>query len=193
MYLILRGQHLVASRRNPLLCCYRASPENKTFVIKNMTPGEYKYQQDLQKQLSSCPNLRTVVDGLPGPELFIYPFLQTDCGPVILHPGKYIGNGLRGNQMWRSPESGARSIQGTPLNIFSFGIVPIYVVLKEMGFCVTDEELAADDSWRHLKCHISFFVDEDGLNSILQWTGLENPFFERIMDPTGSFEKEGEN
>lgn len=43
-----------------------------------MIPGEYKYQQDLQKPLASCPNLRTVIDGLPGPELFIYPFLETD-------------------------------------------------------------------------------------------------------------------
>lgn len=43
-----------------------------------MIPGEYEYQQALQKPLASCPNLRTVVDGLPGPELFIYPFLQTD-------------------------------------------------------------------------------------------------------------------
>lgn len=28
--------------------------------------------------MASCPNLRTVVDGLPGPELFIYPFLETN-------------------------------------------------------------------------------------------------------------------
>jgi len=54
------------------------SSENETFVIKNLIPGEYEYQQNLQKQLSSCPNLRTVIDGLPGPELFIYRFLQTD-------------------------------------------------------------------------------------------------------------------
>ena len=43
-----------------------------------MILGEYEYQQDLQKQLSSCVNLRTFVDCLSGPELFVYPFLQTD-------------------------------------------------------------------------------------------------------------------
>ena len=43
-----------------------------------MILGEYVYQQDLQKPLASCPNVRTVVDGLLGPELFIYPFLETD-------------------------------------------------------------------------------------------------------------------
>lgn len=54
------------------------SAKGQNFVIKNMIPGEYEYQQDLQKPLASCPNLRTVIDGLPGPELFIYPFLETD-------------------------------------------------------------------------------------------------------------------
>lgn len=54
------------------------SAEGQDFIIKNMIPGEYEFQQDLQKPLTSDPNLRTVVDGLPGPELFIYPFLRTD-------------------------------------------------------------------------------------------------------------------
>jgi hypothetical protein len=54
------------------------SADGHDFIVKNMIPGEYKYQQDLQSSLASCPNLRTVVDGLPGPELFIYPYLQTD-------------------------------------------------------------------------------------------------------------------
>jgi hypothetical protein len=40
--------------------------------------GKYEYQQDLRKPLASYPNLRTVVDGLPCPELFIYSFLETD-------------------------------------------------------------------------------------------------------------------
>ena len=113
---------------------------------------------------------------------------------VILDPGKYIVNGLCGNQLWRSPESWARSRQGTPSDIFSFGIVSIYVVLKEMVFRATDEEVAADDLWRYiLKRHISFFADEDGLNGILQWIGQENLFFERIIDLASSFEKEGKN
>lgn len=54
------------------------SAEGRSFIVKNMIPGEYEYQQALQRPLASCPNLRTIVDGLPGPELFIYPFLQTD-------------------------------------------------------------------------------------------------------------------
>jgi len=87
-------EEVLAERRKPLLCVYRArytlnptirgsvliaiSAEGRDFIVKNMIPGEYQYQQDLQKPLSSCPNLRTVIDGLPDAELFIYPFLQTD-------------------------------------------------------------------------------------------------------------------
>ncbi|KAI9746354.1 MAG: hypothetical protein M1818_000066 [Claussenomyces sp. TS43310] len=154
------------------------SAEGQNFIVKNMIPGEYEYQQAWQKPLASCPNLRTVVDGLPGSELFIYPFLQPDFlqfsqknltkatrksvlksalvrlaalhGRNIIHTdyektddkfaiknvqisnledaallplGKYLREGLCGNQMWRSPESWARSAQGTPSDIFSFGLV----------------------------------------------------------------------
>lgn len=89
-------QEVLAERREPLLCVYRArydsnsmisssdaaliirSAEGQNFIVKNMIPGEYEYQQDLQKPLASCPNLRTVVDCVPDPELFIYPFLETN-------------------------------------------------------------------------------------------------------------------
>ncbi|ELR03993.1 hypothetical protein GMDG_06513 [Pseudogymnoascus destructans 20631-21] len=32
----------------------------QNFIVKNMIPGEYEYQQGIQKPLASCPNLRTV-------------------------------------------------------------------------------------------------------------------------------------
>lgn len=89
-------QDVLAEQRKPLLCVYRArydpnpvirssdkvltmtSAKGQSFIVKNMIQGEYEYQQDLQKSVASCPNLRTVVDGFPGPELFIYPFLETN-------------------------------------------------------------------------------------------------------------------
>jgi serine/threonine protein kinase len=94
--------------------------------------------------------------------------------------------------MWRSPESWARAAQGTPSDIFSFGIVSIYVVLNKIVFRATDEELEADDSWRHiLKRYISLFGEQDGFKGLLQWIGEENPFFERLITVAGSFEEEG--
>lgn len=86
-------QEVLAERREPLLCVYRArydiSPairtmlittgaEGQSFIIKNRIPGECEYHKDPQKPLASSPNLRTVMDGLPGSELFIYPILQSD-------------------------------------------------------------------------------------------------------------------
>ncbi|OBT93078.1 hypothetical protein VE01_09015 [Pseudogymnoascus verrucosus] len=218
-----------------------------------MIPGEYEYQQDLQKSVASCPNLRTVVDGLPNPELSIYPFLETNflqfsqkslsvatrkgmlksalAGLAALHEkniahndikpnnilldyektgdtfsvtkvqisdledalilplGKYLRDGLCGNQLWRSPESWARrAAQGTPSDIFSFGIVCIFVMLNNMFFRVSDSELAASNSWRYiLRRHISFFGEEDGFQGLLQWIGEENPFFERLITLAGTF------
>ena len=54
------------------------SAGEKNYIVKNMIPGEFEYQLDLQKQLSSCPNVRAVVDTIKAPELFIFPFLATD-------------------------------------------------------------------------------------------------------------------
>ncbi|OBT45035.1 hypothetical protein VE00_04152 [Pseudogymnoascus sp. WSF 3629] len=40
--------------------CYVSTAPGQNFIVKNMIPGEYEYQQDLQKSVASCPNLRTV-------------------------------------------------------------------------------------------------------------------------------------
>lgn len=66
---------LLSSSKTMLM--YRRSGEHD-FIVKNLIPGEYEYQQDLQTSVASCPNLRTMVDGLPGPEMLIYPYLKTD-------------------------------------------------------------------------------------------------------------------
>lgn len=54
----------------------RADEQN--FIVKNMIPGEFEYQLNLQKGLASCHNVRAVVDTVPNLELFIYPFLTGD-------------------------------------------------------------------------------------------------------------------
>lgn len=127
---------------------------------------------------------------------------------VILPPGKYLMGALCGNQMWRSPESWARACQGTPSDIFSFGVVvritrhsilrpyskltdiiqSIYVMLNDMVLRASRDELTAIDSWRHvLRRQISFFGEEDGFQGLLQWIGEENPFFERHITLAGTF------
>lgn len=67
----------------------------------------------------------------------------------------------------------------------------IYVMVNEMVFRVSDDQLNASDSWRYiLRRHISYFADEDGLNGFLQHIGKENPFYERLVSLTNSFTSE---
>ncbi|KAH9206891.1 serine/threonine protein kinase [Leptodontidium sp. 2 PMI_412] len=201
-----------------------------------MIPGEYEYQKDLQGSLSSCPHLRTMVDGVPGPDFFIYPFLETNLlqfsqnklsdatrkdilknikpdnilldyeikdaafhvkrvqiadleDSVILPDGKHLKNTMCGNQLWRSPESWARAAQGTPSDIFSFGIVSLYVMLNDMVLRASNGELAASDAWRWvLRRQISFFAKEEEFKGLLKWIGEENPFSERLITLAGSFD-----
>ncbi|OIW29042.1 kinase-like protein [Coniochaeta ligniaria NRRL 30616] len=108
---------------------------------------------------------------------------------VLLPPGHHLKGCLCGNQLWRSPESWARALQNTPSDVFSFGVVVVYVMLNDMIFRVRDEELAADDAWRHiLRRHISYFGDEDGFRGLLRHIGEENEFFDRLIALAGDFD-----
>jgi serine/threonine protein kinase len=110
---------------------------------------------------------------------------------VFLPPGKNLKGCLCGNQLWRSPESWARARQNTPSDVFSFGVVAIYVMVDDMIFRVNDSELGGDNAWRHiLRRHISFFGDEDGLKGLLRHIGEDNPFFERLVALAGDFNSE---
>ncbi|QSS55572.1 hypothetical protein I7I53_03488 [Histoplasma capsulatum var. duboisii H88] len=59
-------------------CRTAESSGKESYVIKNMIPGEFEYQLNLQQQLSACPNMRSVVDTVPDLDLFIYQFLAGD-------------------------------------------------------------------------------------------------------------------
>lgn len=64
----------------------------------------------------------------------------------------------------------------------------IYVMVNEMVFRISDSQLKAEDSWRHiLRRHISYFADEVSFNGFLQHIGRENVFFERSVALAGTF------
>ncbi|KAI1744531.1 kinase-like protein [Xylaria scruposa] len=110
---------------------------------------------------------------------------------VIVPPGNHLRGLLCGNQLWRSPESWARSRQKQTSDVYSFAIVMIYVMTNEMVFFVDDDQLNADDSWRYiLRRHLSYFADRDGFNGLLQHIGEENPFYERIIAIANDFPPE---
>lgn len=110
---------------------------------------------------------------------------------VLLLPGKNLKGCLCGNQLWRSPESWARARQNTPSDIFSFGIVSIYVMLNKMVFLdgLGEEELACEDAWRHiLQRHVSYFAtDEDSFRGLLRHVEHEDPWFDRFAALAGDF------
>ncbi|OTA65185.1 kinase-like protein [Hypoxylon sp. EC38] len=245
-------EEVLSERRNPLLCVYRVRAGMMKSIAKNMIKGEFEYQMELQKLVSSSPNVRTVVDTNHEFEIFIYPFLTSDLlrfserklatearrdilrsalrgladlherdilhndikpnnvlidyggtdndvtvksvqisdleDAVMVPPGKYLRGPLCGNQLWRSPESWARSRQNQASDVFSFGIVMIYVMLNEMIFLVSNDQLNAEDSWRYiLRRHLSYFADRDGFNGFLQHIGEENPFYERVIALANDF------
>ncbi|KGO74173.1 Calcium/calmodulin-dependent/calcium-dependent protein kinase [Penicillium italicum] len=110
---------------------------------------------------------------------------------VIVPPGKWLRGPLCGNAIWRSPESWCRSRQNQASDVFSFGIVMIYVMLNETVFHVGENELNAADSWRYvLARHTSYFADEQGLVGLLDHIGEDNPFHERLITIASNFNSE---
>ncbi|KAI9678155.1 MAG: hypothetical protein M1817_006100 [Caeruleum heppii] len=91
-----------------------------------------------------------------------------------------------GNKMWRSPEAHAQGRVNKPSDVFSFGVVCIYAVLKSVLFAVDEDQLAEgiEPLSVVLERQISYFADQDGLNGLLEHLG-DSPWreiFEVIRD-----------
>ncbi|QKX63782.1 uncharacterized protein TRUGW13939_10953 [Talaromyces rugulosus] len=71
-------EEVLADRRKPLLCVYRASAERRNYIVKNMIKGDFDYQLSLQKSLSALPNVRKVIDTVKDLGMLIYPLLSGD-------------------------------------------------------------------------------------------------------------------
>ncbi|RAL05525.1 kinase-like protein [Aspergillus ibericus CBS 121593] len=218
-----RIEELLTHGGKTALHVYRASAEGKQYVVKNLIPGEFDYQFDLQKSLSPYPNIRTVTDTVRETEVFIYPFLRGDLlrfnikpnnilvdytepategqeiivnqvqisdldATVIVPPGRWLRGPLCGNAMWRSAESWARSRQNQSSDVFSFALVMVYVMANRMVLRVPDDQLNAEDAWRHiLPLHLSYFANIDGLEQFLDHIGEENPYFQRMLELVSTF------
>ncbi|KAK4983981.1 hypothetical protein LTR50_006891 [Elasticomyces elasticus] len=95
-----------------------------------------------------------------------------------------------GNWLWRSPEAHAQGRVNKPSDVFSFGVVCIYAVLKRVIFAVDDEELADGEEPLSvvLERQISYFADEDGLNGLLKHLG-DSPWCEVLEVIRDGFNK----
>ncbi|KAH6847197.1 kinase-like domain-containing protein [Chaetomium sp. MPI-CAGE-AT-0009] len=116
-------EEILADRRKPLLCVYRASAQGNTYVIKNIIKDSFEYLQNLQNQVSAHPNLRTVVDTIPDGGLFVYPFLGDG---LLRFPAKPLSDDLK-RSILRSALSGLVELHDK--NILHSDIKPNNILL----------------------------------------------------------------
>ncbi|KAL8967275.1 MAG: hypothetical protein Q9197_005516 [Variospora fuerteventurae] len=106
-------------------------------------------------------------------------------------PGSNIRGRQVGNQNWRSPEAHAEGRVNKPSDIFSFGIVCIYAVLKHVILYVDEEALPEDEvALAHvLERQISYFADWESLDGLLRHLG-DSPWCQVLETLRGGFNKE---
>ncbi|EFW16502.1 conserved hypothetical protein [Coccidioides posadasii str. Silveira] len=97
---------------------------------------------------------------------------------VHLHPGHSIIGKQLGNYMWRSPEAHARGPINKASDIFSFGVVCIYAMLKEAIFSMDESQLpeGVEPLSVILERQLSYFANAESLNGFLAYLGDENPW-----------------
>ncbi|KAI1149052.1 kinase-like domain-containing protein [Nemania diffusa] len=55
---------------------YRATHEEKQFILKDIIPGDFDYIISLQKHVEHSSHIRTVVDSIPERHILVYPYLE---------------------------------------------------------------------------------------------------------------------
>ncbi|KAE8354829.1 hypothetical protein BDV28DRAFT_163891 [Aspergillus coremiiformis] len=152
------------------------------YIIKNVIPGEFEYNRDLQKKVSSCPNVRTVVDTIQALELFIYPFLKEDMLGLNIKPDNILVD--------YAENADDLSIQNVQIADLDDSVeLPSGMWLQD-ALCGNPiwRSPETKEPWRLiLRRHISYFADEDSLNRLLTHIGKENNFFSRLLELAGSF------
>ncbi|OBT84876.1 hypothetical protein VE02_05920 [Pseudogymnoascus sp. 03VT05] len=96
-------------------------------------------------------------------------------------PGSAIIGSQVGNQLWRSTEAHAQGPVNAPSDIFLFGIVCIYVILRAVIFAPSTEELEDPDVEPLsiiLERQLSYFAEPDTFDALLSHLGPESPWCE---------------
>lgn len=112
---------------------------------------------------------------------------------VVLESGTAVEGAVMGNKLCRSPESWTGATQEHSSDVFSFGIVAIYVMTNRMVFYtgLTDEQVTGPNAWWHIhRRHISLFgTDTESLRGLAKHVGGEENslWFGRFGDIASSF------
>ncbi|EEP79948.1 predicted protein [Uncinocarpus reesii 1704] len=92
-----------------------------------------------------------------------------------LPPGLNVRGALLGNPMWRSPESRAAARINLPSDVFSYGLVCIFTVLRQIIFRIDKEGLSGAERERIIvKRLLSYFGDGPGLVGFLGYLDDES-------------------
>jgi serine/threonine protein kinase len=54
------------------------SHEGRPYILKDILPGDFQYNLDLQKLVNGSAHVRTLVDSIHERHIFVYPFLDTN-------------------------------------------------------------------------------------------------------------------
>ncbi|KAH8712230.1 kinase-like domain-containing protein [Phaeosphaeriaceae sp. PMI808] len=86
-----------------------------------------------------------------------------------------------GNWMWRSPEAHASADVHKPSDMFSFGLVCIYAVTKQVVLAVDEDEIPEGIELLDivLERQLSYFSDFEGIQGLIQYLG-ESPWAQLI-------------
>ncbi|KAF3483973.1 uncharacterized protein GIQ15_03297 [Arthroderma uncinatum] len=86
----------------------------------------------------------------------------------MIPPGLNVRGALLGNPMWRSPESHAAARINIPSDVFSFGLVCIFTMLRKIIFRIDEGSLSRAEKERIIvKRLLSHFGDGPGLVGFL--------------------------
>ncbi|KFZ01728.1 hypothetical protein V501_09833 [Pseudogymnoascus sp. VKM F-4519 (FW-2642)] len=96
-------------------------------------------------------------------------------------PGSDIVGAQVGNQLWRSPEAHAQGPVNSPSDMFSYGIVCIYVLSRTVIFALSAKEIE-DPEMEPLSIilerQLSYFAEPDTFDALLRYLGPESPWCE---------------
>ncbi|GIK02025.1 hypothetical protein Aspvir_006068 [Aspergillus viridinutans] len=95
---------------------------------------------------------------------------------AYLPKGRCIKGMLAGNDNWRSPEEHVKGELNKPTDIFSFGVVCIYAMLRRVIFGPDDDfrkhqSQGALPAFIRLQRQVSYFGDPEGINGLLKHIG----------------------
>ncbi|KFY10985.1 hypothetical protein V491_07379 [Pseudogymnoascus sp. VKM F-3775] len=108
-------------------------------------------------------------------------------------PGSDIMGSQVGNQLWRSPEAHAQGPVNSPSDIFSYGIVCIYVVTRAVIFAPSAKD-TEDPNMEPLSIilerQLSYFAEPDTFDALLRYLGSDSPWCEIFMAVRGGFNEQ---